>query len=114
MKPKQPKIGAMYDRIDVLTQSGVRDNTGGFTESATVSKTIWADVRQKVGEMETLTGANGGEGRRNFVTDYEIITRKAAVEVGNLLSVDGNTCEVVAVVNINKAQDKIKAVTVVK
>lgn len=111
MKPKQPNISDMYDRVEVYRPSAAtRTSSGGFTESETLVATLWCNVTQK-SFREAVVSTQDETGGRDGVVDYQVVTRKGGVEVGDKLVILGDSIamRVVRVDPINRAFDKIEA-----
>lgn len=83
--------GKLNDRVILKTISKTSDGYGGFTDSVSTNKTIWANVQDISGEIKSENG------RRSWNTQIEIICRKKAVDSVNprthVLQVEGNATE---------------------
>ncbi len=80
--------GKLDKRLIIKTVNKSDDGFGGFTDSVSTNKTIWANVQEKSGEIKS------DDGKRSWVSQIEIICRKKAFESINnrtsILQVVGN------------------------
>lgn len=104
MKPKFANFTDFYDQVNIYTLSGVRTDTGGYTETETLSNTIWADVRQNSGTEFEDTDAGD---RREFEKTLRVKVNKGRVDVGQLLEYKGVKNYVYSVDTSNPAYDTV-------
>lgn len=104
MKPKQPNPSNYFQNVSIYGTTGVRTDTGGFTQSQTLLRSIWCSVKNysKPSEGET-------EGRRTFVRAIKVMTRKGLVELTNLIQYQGEMYFVYNINDSNPAEDVIYA-----
>ncbi len=110
MRPKQPKIGEMNDRITVSRpSSGGRTADGGFSETLTELYTLWANITEA--SFNTLN-SQGDSGQRDTRRRFKMVVRKAAVRKGDVIENQADSIKsvVVHVKSVNKAHDEITSV----
>lgn len=80
--------GKLDRRLIIKSVSKSSDGYGGFTDSVSTNKTIWANITEKNGEIKSE------DGKRSWVSQIEIICRKKAFDSINnrtsILQVEGN------------------------
>lgn len=114
MKPKQPNIGDMYDRMTVkrLAPSEGRTATGGFDGQVELEiYTAWCNIRAiSYGSTAVRQQYAPGAGME-VKNEYKVIARKGVVQRGDIveLNIDGNivNTEVIHVNDINRAMVEI-------
>lgn len=106
MKPKFPNFTEFYDQVEVYTLSGTRTAQGGFTETETLNKTIWADVQVRSGNEFT---DNEGGNRREFTKELRLKTYPGQVTEGQLIVYNSIKNYVYSVDRGNPAFDVISA-----
>ena len=105
MKPIQPSIGDMNDRIDVyeITQ-GARNSSGGTSQTEALRFSLWANVNMRSSLSKSSFNKTG---REEIITHYDIITRKGSIRKDNQVEYLGQRLEVKEVINSNKSFDKV-------
>ena len=106
MKPKQPNFSEFYDRVSIYETTGTRTATGGYSETTSLVRTIWADVRLKSAPSQMSIDETG---QRTFVKGLKVITRKDLVSAVNLLQYEGEMYFVYNLDQTNKAYDIVYA-----
>ncbi len=81
--------GKLDRRLIIKSVSKSSDGYGGYTDSVSTNKTIWANITQTSGEIKSE------DGKRSWVSQIEIVCRKKAFDSINnrtsILQVEGNT-----------------------
>lgn len=106
MKPKQPNFSEFYDRVSIYESSGARTSTGGYSQTNTLVRTIWADVRLRTAPTQKSADETA---QRVFVKGLKVITRKGLVSAVNLLQYEGEMYFVYNIDETNKAHDVVYA-----
>jgi len=83
--------GKLDKRVLIKSVNKTADGFGGFTDSVSTLKTIWANVKEVSGNITTENG------RRTQVVEIEVICRTKAIDSVNLnthyLQIEGESDE---------------------
>lgn len=104
MKPRQPNINEYFDQVSIYQESGVRDDTGGFTNTQTLVRSIWCSVRNHSKPLDDET-----EGKRVFARAIKVYCRKGLIGVTDLIQYNGEMYFVYNINNVNPAEDVVYA-----
>jgi head-tail adaptor len=80
--------GKLDKRVLIKSVGKTADGYGGYTDSVSTLKTIWANVKEVSGDIAT------SDGKRSQSTDIEVICRTKAITFDlktHLLQIEGNS-----------------------
>lgn len=100
MKPTQPDFSQFYDYVSIYATTGVRTSSGGYTESQTLQRSIWANVQITTKRDEETT-----EGERIFKQGIKIQSYKGMIQEANLVQYNGQMYYIDNVNEQNQAFD---------